>query len=110
MLEIKLSKFPGVEKAIVAGSLRRRKETIGDIDILVLSKKAPPVMDYFVHMPGVARVIGQGPTKSSVKLASGINVDLRVVPKESYGAALNYFTGSKDHNIRLREIAIKKSL
>ena len=107
-IEDRLRKLPGVEKIIVAGSVRRRKETVGDADILIISKKAPPIMDSFVAMPEVASVIAHGETKSSVKLASGINVDLRVVPAESYGAALNYFTGSKEHNVALRAQAMQK--
>lgn len=108
MIEERLKKVSGVERAVVAGSTRRRKETIGDIDILVISKKPKVVMDYFTNMPEVAHVIAAGGTKSSVKLSSGLNMDLRVVPPESYGAALNYFTGSKDHNVSLRKIAIEK--
>ncbi len=99
-----------IEKAIVAGSVRRMKETIGDADILVVAKNAKPIMDYFVRMPEVVKITAHGETKSAIKLKSGLNVDLRVVPKESYGAALNYFTGSKAHNIALREIAIKKGM
>ncbi len=105
-IEMGLARVAGVAKAITAGSVRRRKETIGDVDILVISTKPKEVMDYFVSMPDVVSVIAHGETKSSVKLKSGINVDLRVVPKESYGAALNYFTGSKDHNVALRKIAV----
>ncbi|MBI4085707.1 MAG: DNA polymerase/3'-5' exonuclease PolX [Candidatus Liptonbacteria bacterium] len=108
MLEKRLAKLPEVEKAVVAGSVRRRKETIGDIDILAISKKPEKVMDYFTSMPEVARIIAKGETKSAVKFSSGLDVDLRVVPEESYGAALNYFTGSKDHNVALRKIAIEK--
>ncbi len=100
----------GIEKAIVAGSVRRMKETIGDADILVVAKNAKPVMDYFVRMPEVVKVTAHGETKSAVKLKSGLNVDLRIVPRESYGAALNYFTGSKAHNIALREIAVKHGM
>jgi DNA polymerase (family 10) len=96
------------EKAIVAGSVRRRKETIGDVDILAVSKNPKPIVDRFISMPEVVNVIAHGETKSSVKLKSGINVDLRVVPAASYGAALNYFTGSKDHNVALRRIAMAK--
>ncbi len=103
-----LGKIKGVSKAIVAGSIRRRKDNIGDADILVISDNSKEVMDYFVSMPGVVRVFAHGETKSAVKLGNGLDVDLRVVPKESYGAALNYFTGSKDHNVALRELAIKK--
>ncbi len=100
----------GVIKAIVAGSVRRMKETVGDIDILVVSGNPKPVMERFTSMPGVVKITAAGDTKSAVKLRSGLNVDLRVVPSESYGAALNYFTGSKAHNIALREIAIKKGM
>jgi DNA polymerase (family 10) len=108
VIEERLRKLQGVEKIIIAGSVRRWKETVGDADILIISKKATPIMDSFVRMPEVAAVIAHGETKSSVKLASGINVDLRVVPAESYGAALNYFTGSKDHNVALRALAMQK--
>ena len=107
-IEARLKKMPEVGQVTVAGSVRRRKETIGDIDILAVSKKPIVVMKRFVSMPGVARVIAQGDTKSSIKLKMGVNVDLRVVPAASYGAALNYFTGSKDHNVALRKIAIAK--
>jgi DNA polymerase (family 10) len=107
-IESRLKKLKEVEKIVVAGSVRRRKETIGDVDLLVISRRPKPVMDFFVSMPEVARVFAHGETKSAVKLKSGLDVDLRVVPEESYGAALNYFTGSKSHNIALREIAIKK--
>lgn len=106
----RLRKVKGIERLEVAGSLRRRKETIGDIDILAISDNPKPAMDAFVSMPDVAKVFAHGETKSAVKLKGGLDVDLRVVPKESYGAALNYFTGSKDHNVALRQIAIKKGL
>jgi DNA polymerase (family 10) len=109
-LESKLRSLPGVVRAAVAGSLRRRKETIGDIDILAEAKDSKNIMEAFTKFPNVARVLAHGDTKSSVKLASGMQVDLRVVPSESYGAALNYFTGSKEHNVALRERAIKKGL
>lgn len=108
MLEERLKNLPSVEKATVAGSVRRRKETIGDVDILVISRKPEAVMKYFINMPEAVHVIASGETKSSIKLSSGLNVDLRVVPSESYGAALNYFTGSKDHNVALRKLAIEK--
>ncbi len=99
-----------VEQIAVAGSARRRKETIGDVDLLVVAKRSNKIMDAFVSMPQVMTVIAHGPTKSSIKVRPGINVDLRVVPGESYGAALNYFTGSKAHNVALRSIAIKKNM
>lgn len=107
-IERRLRVLKGVKQAEVAGSVRRRKETIGDADILVISDTPKPIMDYFVSMPEVARVLANGDTKSSVRLKSGLNVDVRVVPEESYGAAMSYFTGSKDHNVALRQIAVKK--
>ena len=94
----------------IAGSLRRWKDTIKDIDILAMSDDPKEVMRVFVHLPHVKEVIMQGPTKSSVVIKEGLQVDLRVVEKESYGAALAYFTGSKEHNIRLREMAVKRGL
>lgn len=100
----------GAEKVVVAGSYRRRKETMGDVDILVVSDISEPIMDYFTTLPEVARILVKGETKSSVRFNNGMDADLRVVPKESYGAALNYFTGSKDHNVALRELAIKKGM
>lgn len=107
-IEERLRSLRGVEQVVVAGSVRRKKETIGDADILAITKNPKLVMDYFVSMSEVARVYAHGETKSAVKMKSGIDVDLRVVSRESYGAALNYFTGSKDHNVALRESAIKK--
>jgi len=92
----------------VAGSLRRMKETIGDIDILASSKDPEAVMEYFVSYPAVARVLAKGSTKTSVLLKDNLQVDLRVVEDKSYGAALQYFTGSKDHNVTLRNLAIRK--
>lgn len=107
-IEKTIKAFPEVDEAVVAGSTRRRKETIGDIDILAISSKPEKVMDKFAALPFVQHVYSKGRTKTMVKLKNGLDADLRVVPKESYGAALNYFTGSKDHNIALRELAIKK--
>ncbi len=107
-IEARLRKLPAVQRIDIAGSLRRRKETIGDADILIISDNPKLVMDFFVSMPEVARVFAHGETKSAVKLKSGLDIDLRVLPKESYGAGLNYFTGSKDHNVELRKIAIQK--
>lgn len=89
----------------IAGSLRRRRETIGDIDILVTSDKPEKVMDVFCGYELVERVLGKGPTKSSVYLKTGINADLRVVEEDAFGAALHYFTGSKDHNVHVRRLA-----
>lgn len=103
-----LAKLKEVQKIDIAGSIRRGKETIGDADILVISRKPKSIMDFFVRMSEVDQIVAHGETKSAVRLKSDLEVDLRVVPAKSYGAALNYFTGSKDHNIALREIAIKK--
>ncbi len=94
----------------IAGSLRRWKDTVKDIDILAMSTNPKEVMRTFVNLPHVKDVLMQGATKSSVIIKEGLQVDLRVVEKESYGAALAYFTGSKEHNIRLREIALKRGL
>ncbi len=106
----KLKGVSGIGKLHIAGSLRRWKETIKDIDILATSSEPQAVMNAFVHLPGVQEVLLKGPTKSSVVLGEGIQVDLRVVEDDSFGAALQYFTGSKAHNIRIREMAIKRGL
>ncbi len=100
--------LPEVEKAEVAGSYRRRRETVGDIDVLVLSDDPGPVMDHFVAYAAVERVLAAGETRGSIVLRSGLQVDLRIVSAESYGAALVYFTGSKEHNIRLRQRALDR--
>jgi DNA polymerase (family 10) len=105
-----LRAIPGVKDVIVAGSYRRRKETVGDLDILVTCKKGSPVMKGFVEYDEVDAVISRGTTRATVLLRSGIQVDLRVVAQASYGAALYYFTGSKAHNIAVRTIAVKKKL
>lgn len=94
----------------VAGSIRRWKETVKDIDVLTTSKQPEKVMDVFVKLPHVGRVLMQGPTKSSIVTDDGIQVDLRVVEEDSFGAALQYFTGSKQHNIKLREMAVRAGL
>jgi DNA polymerase (family 10) len=94
----------------VAGSIRRRRETVRDIDILVTSERPREVMDVFVRLSHVGRVLAHGETKSSVVTDEGIQVDLRVVEEDCFGAALQYFTGSKEHNIRLREMAVKAGL
>ena len=104
----KLADLKEVETVSEAGSLRRRKETIGDADILAISSKPQAVIDFFVKIPGVVKIWGKGPTKASIRLKDGFNVDLRVLAKESFGSALQYFTGSKEHNIILRKIAIEK--
>jgi len=108
-IERRLESLSGVNRVAIAGSIRRRKETIGDADLLVVSNDPDRVMDFFVSMPEVTYIHAKGPTKSSVKLRSGLDVDLRVVPEESFGAAFVYFTGSKAHNIALRRIAIGKN-
>ncbi|MGW7545858.1 DNA polymerase/3'-5' exonuclease PolX [Streptomyces sp. NPDC054770] len=105
-----LSAVPGCERCTYAGSLRRMRETIGDIDILAAAEQSAPVMKAFTGLPYVTEVIGQGGTKTSVRTGKGLNVDLRVVPPDSWGAALQYFTGSKAHNIRTREIAVHQKL
>lgn len=103
-----LSALEEAKKVEVAGSYRRRRETVGDIDILVLSSEPEPVMERFVSYPSVEKVLAAGGTRGSVVLRSGLQVDLRIVPAESYGAALVYFTGSKEHNIRLRQRALDR--
>jgi DNA polymerase (family X) len=105
-----LKKTEGLKDIVVAGSYRRRKETVRDLDILATCKKGTRIMDRFVHYDEVRKVVSQGNTKSTVLLRSGLQVDLRVVPQVSYGSALLYFTGSKQHNIAVRKIAVKKKL
>ncbi len=99
-----------VKKISVAGSVRRMKETIGDVDFLIISKSPKKVMDFFVSLPGVIKIWSKGPTKSSVRMRDGFDMDLRVVLSKSYGSALQYFTGSKEHNIATRRIAMAKGL
>jgi DNA polymerase (family 10) len=99
-----------VDQIEAAGSLRRMRETVKDIDILITSNKPARVMDVFVGLPNVVEVLAHGETKSSVRLRESIAVDLRVVEPDSFGAALLYFTGSKQHNIRVRELAQRKGL
>lgn len=106
---IELKKLDAVDKIIIAGSLRRMRETIGDIDILVVSNSPQAVMDAFTNLDGVEDIVAKGDTKSSI-LLRGINVDLRVVDEASFGAAAHYFTGSKHHNIRIRELGMKQGL
>ncbi|HLC73301.1 MAG TPA: DNA polymerase/3'-5' exonuclease PolX, partial [Candidatus Nanoarchaeia archaeon] len=106
----RLNSLKEAKKVIVAGSVRRWKETVGDADILVISDNPKPIMDYFVKIPEVAKVYGKGDTKSTVKLNNGMDIDVRIVEEKSYGAALNYFTGSKEHNIALRQIAKDRGL
>ena len=107
-IEKHLQHIAGVKNAVAAGSIRRMKETIGDIDYLVAANDPKRVIDFFVKMPEVQEILGMGQAKAFVKLASGIDADLLVVPEESWGAALQYFTGSKEHSVQLRKIAISK--
>ncbi len=106
----RLSQVKGIQRIQYAGSLRRMKETVGDIDILAISTDPEKVMDAFVSLPIVQDIFAKGETKSSVMTRQGIQVDVRVVEPDAFGAALAYFTGSKAHNIRLREMARKKGL
>lgn len=105
-----LSRHPAVDQAGTAGSLRRFRETIGDIDVLAASTQPDEVMEAFTSLPQVVEVIARGQTKSSVRTRGGLQVDLRVVAPDEYGAALQYFTGSKAHNVHLRELARKRNL
>lgn len=99
-----------VRELAVAGSLRRMKETIGDIDLVATSGRPERVMETFITLPRVKQVLAKGPTRSSVVLDSGVQADVRVVEPESFGAALQYFTGSKDHNVKVRERAVRHGL
>jgi DNA polymerase (family 10) len=105
-----MQSIPGVRRVAYAGSLRRGQETIGDLDLLVTTDDPAAASEAFQSQPGVTRILVAGETKSSVRLEDGIQVDLRVVPEEVWGAALMYFTGSKDHNVALRERAIGRGL
>jgi DNA polymerase (family X) len=109
-IEVRLSNIKGVKNAIAVGSFRRMKETLGDIDYLVVSETPEIIMDYFASMPEVDQVVGKGPSKTFVKLNNGMDADLLVVPEESFGSALQYFTGSKEHDVALRKIASSKGL
>ncbi len=106
----RLTALPGVIRGEVAGSIRRARPTIGDVDLLVCSAESQPIMDAFVTMPEVARVLGHGEKKSSVELHNGLQVDLRVIAPERWGTALAYFTGSQAHNIRMRSLALVNGL
>lgn len=103
-----LRKHPKVERAAYAGSLRRRQETIGDLDLLVTTDDPEGVHAHFRGLPQVIDVVSTGPSRTTVLISGGMQVDLRVVPPESWGAALQYFTGDKQHNIQLRELAIRR--
>ena len=101
---------PGIERLEPAGSYRRRAETVGDIDLLAICSAPGPVVDRFTSYEGVSRVVARGSTRASVVLASGMQVDLRIVERESYGAALHYFTGNKAHNIAVRALGVSRGL
>ena len=105
-----VQKIDGVAKAEIGGSFRRRKETVGDLDILATAEDGKHVIDRFVEYDEVAEIVSKGNTRSTVRLRSGLQVDLRVVPDASFGAALHYFTGSKAHNISCRRRAIERDL
>ncbi|MCI0393817.1 MAG: DNA polymerase/3'-5' exonuclease PolX [Chloroflexi bacterium] len=103
-----LQAVEGVTQSAVGGSLRRMRETIGDVDLLVASQDSAPVMERFRSLSSVETVLGSGPTKTTVQLLNGLQVDLRVLPAERWGTLLVYFTGNKEHNVKLREMALKK--
>lgn len=105
-----LRRLPEVHQAEIAGSYRRGRETVGDLDFIVASESPLPIMRWFTEGPDVDHIIASGETKSSVFLKSGIQADLRVVPLEAFGATLHYFTGSRDHNIRMRRRALERGL
>jgi DNA polymerase (family 10) len=105
-----LKKAKGLEEIAIAGSYRRQAETVGDVDILAAAETSADIMDKLVHYDDVAKVLAEGETKSSVVLRGGLQVDLRVVPRASFGAALHYFTGSKAHNIAVRTMGVKRKL
>ena len=105
-----LKAVKGVVDAEAAGSLRRMRSTVGDLDILVAAKDSSAVMEAFVHLPGVSRVLGKGETKSSIEFSDGVRAQVWVHPPEKFGTALQYATGSKDHNVLLRQIALDKGL
>jgi DNA polymerase (family 10) len=105
-----LKKLKEVQRISPAGSVRRMKETIGDVDILAAASNPKKVINYFTSLPGIVKIWGQGPTKASIRLQQGFDVDLRVLPEKEFGSALQYFTGSKEHNIATRMLAINKGL
>jgi DNA polymerase (family 10) len=105
-----LERIPGVKRVVVAGSFRRARETVGDLDILVTASGVGSVMDRFCAYDEVRDVIAKGPTRATVILRSGLQVDLRLVPEQSFGSALHYFTGSKDHNIEIRRLGQERGL
>lgn len=109
-LEKKIKTIPGVIHVVTCGSYRRMQETVGDIDIQATAKNQKKIIDAFLKLPEIEHIYGHGSAKANVRLKQGIDADLRVIPDESFGAALQYFTGDKIHNIEVRKIAIKKGL
>jgi DNA polymerase (family 10) len=107
-IEEKLKDLKETKRVDLAGSIRRRKETIGDVDILIASSNPEKIMDFFTKMPEVKRVLSKGETKSTIIISDNLQVDLRVIDESNYGSALQYFTGSKEHNIEVRKLAIDK--
>jgi DNA polymerase (family X) len=107
-IETRLLKFDGVINAVAAGSFRRMKETVGDIDFVVASNNVEKVIDYFISMSEIDEVLGKGSTKTFVRLNNRMDADLLVVPEESFGSALQYFTGSKEHGVTMRRVALAK--
>src|SRR5881398_815553 len=111
-----LKNFPGVEKVTPAGSLRRGRETVGDLDILVTgpaccnNAEREKLIEHIIKLPGLMEIIARGENKISFRLRGGMQVDVRLLPPESFGAALQYFTGSKNHNVTLRQRALKQGL
>ncbi len=105
-----LAALPGVTRSAVGGSLRRMQETIGDVDLLVAAADAEAIMEHFIALPQAESVAAHGPTKSRIVLFNGLGVDLRVLPEARWGTLLTYFTGNKEHNVHLRELALKKGL
>ena len=105
-----LSELPGIQQLEFAGSYRRGRETVGDLDVLVVASQGKGVMDHFARFSGSPNVMARGDTKMSIRIASGLQIDLRIVPPESFGAALQYFTGSKEHNVVLRSRAKQRGL
>jgi DNA polymerase (family 10) len=105
-----MSAVPGCQRCAYAGSLRRWRETVGDVDVLAAAADSAPLMAAFTALPEVAAVIASGPTKTSIRTSAGLQVDLRVVQLDAWGAALQYFTGSQAHNVAVRQIAIRQKL
>ena len=105
----RIAALPATQEISLAGSIRRKKETIGDVDILAASDEPEKIMAAFCELPEIDRILGRGPTKSSIVLTSGVQVDLRVVDKDQYWTALQYFTGSKAHNIAMRRRALERN-